>query len=133
MSLPSINFLHLIVSQIQTGQTFPTDNMGENNTPTPSKIPLEILVPPLSGEIFFNTMRYRRSECLRFMRYSPDNTRSLQEGQRSNQDTPCCCTTTPDMGENNTPTALKGLGVTTVILDPSFIRFPSVQIPHCDC
>ena len=45
MSLPSINFLHLTVSEIQAGQTFPAarppdrlpthpDTMGENNTPT---------------------------------------------------------------------------------------------------
>ena len=43
MSLPSINFLHLTVSEIQPGQTFsrrPTshpDTMGENNTPTALK------------------------------------------------------------------------------------------------
>ena len=41
MSLPSINFLHLTVSEIQPGQTFsrPTrpDSMGENNTPTALK------------------------------------------------------------------------------------------------
>ena len=43
MSLPSINFLHLTVSEIQLGQTFshcpPThpDTMGENNTPTALK------------------------------------------------------------------------------------------------
>ena len=48
MSLPSINFLHLTVSEIQPGQTFSRrppshppartpahpDTMGENNTPT---------------------------------------------------------------------------------------------------
>ena len=40
MSLPSINFLHLMVSEIQPGQTFSRrppahpDTMGENNTPT---------------------------------------------------------------------------------------------------
>ena len=47
MSLPSINFLHLTVSEIQPGQTIsrrpPTrlpahpDTMGENNTPTALK------------------------------------------------------------------------------------------------
>ena len=47
MSLPSINFLHLMVSEIQPGQTFsrcpPThspahpDTMGESNTPTALK------------------------------------------------------------------------------------------------
>ena len=46
MSLPSINFLHLTVSETQPGQTFlatchhpPThpDTMGENNTPTAFK------------------------------------------------------------------------------------------------
>ena len=43
MSLPSINFLHLTVSEIQPGQTFSRrppanpDTMGENNTPTPLK------------------------------------------------------------------------------------------------
>ena len=44
MSLPSINFLHLPVSEIQPGQTFSRcppdrhpDNMGENNTPTALK------------------------------------------------------------------------------------------------
>ena len=43
MSLPSINFLHLTVSEIHPGQTFsrspPThpDTMGENNTPTALK------------------------------------------------------------------------------------------------
>ena len=41
MSLPSINFLHLTVSEIQPGQTFPPpahlDNMGENNNPTALK------------------------------------------------------------------------------------------------
>ena len=43
MSLPSINFLHLTVSEIQPGQIFsrrpPThlDTMGENNTPTDLK------------------------------------------------------------------------------------------------
>ena len=43
MSLPSINFLHLMVSEIQPGQTFscrlPThpDTMGENNTLTALK------------------------------------------------------------------------------------------------
>ena len=40
MSLPSINFLHLTVSEIQPGQTISRrppahpDTMGENNTPT---------------------------------------------------------------------------------------------------
>ena len=39
MSLPSINFLHLTVSEIQAGQTFShrllahLDTTGENNTP----------------------------------------------------------------------------------------------------
>ena len=43
MSLPSINFLHLTVSEIQAGQTFSRrppahpDTMGENNTPTALK------------------------------------------------------------------------------------------------
>ena len=43
MSLPSMNFLHLMVSEIQPGQTIsrrpPThpDTMGENNTPTALK------------------------------------------------------------------------------------------------
>ena len=55
MSLPSINFIHLTVSEIQPGQTFPRqppahrtarqptrptahpDTMGENNTPTALK------------------------------------------------------------------------------------------------
>ena len=44
MSLPSINFLHLMVSEIQPGQTFPAahppahpDTMGENNTLTALK------------------------------------------------------------------------------------------------
>ena len=47
MSLPSINVLHLTVSEIQPGETFsrrprthpPThpDTMGENNTPTALK------------------------------------------------------------------------------------------------
>ena len=43
MSLPSINFLHLTVSEIQPGQTFSRhppahpDTMGENNTPTALK------------------------------------------------------------------------------------------------
>ena len=44
MSLPSMNFLHLTVSEIQPGQTFPParptthpDTMGENNTPTALK------------------------------------------------------------------------------------------------
>ena len=47
MSLPSMNFLHLTVSEIQPGQTIsrhppahpPThpDTMGENNTPTALK------------------------------------------------------------------------------------------------
>ena len=43
MSLPSINFLHLTVSEIQPGQTFShrrpahPDTMGENNTPTALK------------------------------------------------------------------------------------------------
>ena len=43
MSIPSINFLHLTVSEIQPGQTIsrrpPTrpDTMGENNTPTALK------------------------------------------------------------------------------------------------
>ena len=46
MSLPSINFLHLKVSEIQPGQTFSTarmpgaahpDSMAENNTPTALK------------------------------------------------------------------------------------------------
>ena len=44
MSLPSINFLHLIVFEKQPGQTFPfdrppahPDTMGENNTPTAIK------------------------------------------------------------------------------------------------
>ena len=40
MSLPSINFLHLMVSEIQPGQTISRrppahpDTIGENNTPT---------------------------------------------------------------------------------------------------
>ena len=43
MSLPSINFLHLTVSEIQPGQTISRrppdhpDTMGENNTPTAIK------------------------------------------------------------------------------------------------
>ena len=43
MSLPSINFLHLTVSEIQPGQTISRrppahpDTMGENNTPTALK------------------------------------------------------------------------------------------------
>ena len=39
MSLPSINFLHLTVSEIQPGQTFPAhpDTMGENNILTALK------------------------------------------------------------------------------------------------
>ena len=43
MSLPSINFLHLTVSEIQPGETFSPhppahpDSMGENNTPTALK------------------------------------------------------------------------------------------------
>ena len=43
MSLPSINFLHLTVSEIQPGQPFcrrppaHPDTMGENNTPTALK------------------------------------------------------------------------------------------------
>ena len=43
MSLPSVNFLHLTVSEIQAGQTFSRsppahlDTMGENNTPTALK------------------------------------------------------------------------------------------------
>ena len=43
MSLPSMNFLHLTVSEIQPGQTFShnppahPDTMGENNTPTVRK------------------------------------------------------------------------------------------------
>ena len=40
MSLPSINFLHLTVSEIQARQTFPAaraDTMGENNTLTALK------------------------------------------------------------------------------------------------
>ena len=43
MSLPCVNFLHLTVSEIQPGQTFPRrppthlDTMGENNTPTALK------------------------------------------------------------------------------------------------
>ena len=43
MSLPSINFLHLTVSEIQPGQTFyrrppaHADTMDENNTPTALK------------------------------------------------------------------------------------------------
>ena len=43
MSLPSMNFLHLTVSEIQPGQTiYPRppahpDTMGENNTPTAFK------------------------------------------------------------------------------------------------
>ena len=43
MSLPSINFLHLTVSEIQPGQTFSRhppahpDTMGENNTQTALK------------------------------------------------------------------------------------------------
>ena len=43
MSLPRINFLHLIVSEIQPGQTFShrlpahLDTMGENNTLTALK------------------------------------------------------------------------------------------------
>ena len=44
MSLPSINFLHLMVSEIQPGQTFShrlpaahPDTLGENNTPTALK------------------------------------------------------------------------------------------------
>ena len=42
MSLPSMNFLHLTVSEIQPGQTISRlpahpDTMGENNTPTALK------------------------------------------------------------------------------------------------
>ena len=43
MSLPSMNFLHLTVSEIQLGQTISRcppahpDTMGENNTPTALK------------------------------------------------------------------------------------------------
>ena len=43
MSLPSMNFLHLTVSEIQPGQTIfrrlpaHPDTMGENNTPTALK------------------------------------------------------------------------------------------------
>ena len=43
MSLPSFNFLHLTVSEIQPGQTFShclhtnPDTIGENNTPTALK------------------------------------------------------------------------------------------------
>ena len=42
-NVPSINFLHLMVSEIQAGQTFSCrppahpDTMGENNTPTALK------------------------------------------------------------------------------------------------
>ena len=40
MFLPSINFLHLTVSEIQPGQTFPATRppiKGKNNTPTALK------------------------------------------------------------------------------------------------
>ena len=43
MSLPSMNFLHFMVSEIQPGQTISRrppahpDTMGENNTPTALK------------------------------------------------------------------------------------------------
>ena len=45
MSLPSINFLQLMVSEIQPGQTFSRrppahpDTMGENNIPTKYQLP----------------------------------------------------------------------------------------------
>ena len=64
MSLPSINFLHVTVSEIQAGQNFPAarpDTMGENNTPTALKgcgvKTVALSLRPLeyaSGESFHN-------------------------------------------------------------------------------
>ena len=99
MSLPSINFLHLTVSEIQPGQDFQTQGhygkvkgqikvKARRCTPTPlNQCPYQVST----------------SYTLRFLRYSPDK---LFPAARP--------PTQPDtMGENNIPTALKGCGVKT--------------------
>ena len=70
MSLPSMNFLHLTVSEIQPGQTIsrrpPThpDNMGENNTPTALKgcgvkTMAALLLTPVVAILFYRMSRKR--------------------------------------------------------------------------
>ena len=88
MSLPSINFLHLTVSEIQPGQTFsrcpPThpDTMGENNTPTALK-GCGVKMAPTANAHSKPTWVHRKFGGFQWaLSYSLDRTKDLR-GSRS--------------------------------------------------
>ena len=101
MCLPSINFLHLTVSEIEPGQDFQTQGHY-------GKVKGQIKVRPWRCTATPpNQCPYQvsTSYTLRFLRDSPDK---LFPVARPPARTPAH----PDtMGENNTPTAIKGCGV----------------------
>ena len=135
MSLPNINFIHLTVCEIQPGQKWLKVKSRSHhdaahlhaltNVPTKYQLPTPYVFRDIARTRFSNSRSLRQgqikvrpwrctpthpNQCpyqvstsytLQFLRYSPDKLFPATHPH-----------THPDtMGENNTPTALKGCGV----------------------
>ena len=98
MSLLSINFLHLTVSEIQSGQDF----IGQGHCgKVKSRSHHDVAhLHPLAN--VSNNLQVSSSYTLQFLRYRPDKLFLPLTSMPAHLDT---------MGENNTPTAIKGCGV----------------------